>query len=182
MEQIERVFRPEFLNRLDDVIVFRHLTAEDLKQVVDLELAKVRERLAERGLTAGADRRGQRVPHQEGLEHRLRCSSAAPGDRELRRRSARPRNCSRASSKGKDTIVVDASRTTRTNRGGSTSRERSAMRRQQPNQLRPALLRGRASSAGSKCAACLCGVNQKFTPLGIAGNDARRPGFLPLSG
>ena len=50
MERIERVFRPEFLNRVDDVIVFRHLTVEDLKQVVDLELAKVRERLGERGL------------------------------------------------------------------------------------------------------------------------------------
>jgi ATP-dependent Clp protease ATP-binding subunit ClpC len=50
MERIERVFRPEFLNRVDDVIVFRHLTVDDLKQVIDLELSKVRERLAERGL------------------------------------------------------------------------------------------------------------------------------------
>ncbi|MGE0756132.1 MAG: ATP-dependent Clp protease ATP-binding subunit [Pirellulaceae bacterium] len=48
-DQIEKVFRPEFLNRLDDVIVFRHLTNEDLKQVIDLELAKVRSRLEERG-------------------------------------------------------------------------------------------------------------------------------------
>src|SRR6185503_1474497 len=39
-ERIERVFRPEFLNRLDDVIVFRHLTPEDLKEVIDLELKK----------------------------------------------------------------------------------------------------------------------------------------------
>jgi ATP-dependent Clp protease ATP-binding subunit ClpC len=50
MERIERAFRPEFINRLDDVIVFRHLTVEDLKEVVDLELKKVRERLLERGL------------------------------------------------------------------------------------------------------------------------------------
>ncbi|MDZ7619791.1 MAG: ATP-dependent Clp protease ATP-binding subunit [Patescibacteria group bacterium] len=49
-EQIEKVFRPEFLNRVDDIIVFRHLTGEDLKQVIDLELGKVRERLRERGL------------------------------------------------------------------------------------------------------------------------------------
>ena len=49
-ERIERVFRPEFLNRLDDVIVFHHLTIDDLKQVIDIELAKVRERLTERGL------------------------------------------------------------------------------------------------------------------------------------
>ncbi len=49
-EQIEKVFRPEFLNRVDDVIVFRHLTTGDLEEVVELELAKVRERLLERGL------------------------------------------------------------------------------------------------------------------------------------
>jgi ATP-dependent Clp protease ATP-binding subunit ClpC len=49
-ERIEKVFRPEFLNRLDDVIIFRHLTNEDLKEVIDLELQKVRERLSERGL------------------------------------------------------------------------------------------------------------------------------------
>ncbi|MCG8585920.1 MAG: ATP-dependent Clp protease ATP-binding subunit [Pirellulales bacterium] len=49
-EEIEKVFRPEFLNRLDDVIVFHHLTVEHLKEVIDLELAKVRERLGERGL------------------------------------------------------------------------------------------------------------------------------------
>jgi ATP-dependent Clp protease ATP-binding subunit ClpC len=49
-ERIEKVFRPEFLNRLDDVIVFHHLTIDDLKKVIDIELEKVRERLAERGL------------------------------------------------------------------------------------------------------------------------------------
>jgi ATP-dependent Clp protease ATP-binding subunit ClpC len=49
-EQIEKVFRPEFLGRMDDVIVFRHLTNEDLADVVEMELSKVRERLAERGL------------------------------------------------------------------------------------------------------------------------------------
>ena len=50
MERIERVFRPEFLNRLDETIIFRHLTKDDLKEVIDLELSKVRERLLERGL------------------------------------------------------------------------------------------------------------------------------------
>jgi ATP-dependent Clp protease ATP-binding subunit ClpC len=49
-ERIEKVFRPEFLNRLDDVIVFHHLTIDDLKKVIDIELEKVRERLSERGL------------------------------------------------------------------------------------------------------------------------------------
>ncbi len=49
-EQIEKVFRPEFLNRVDDIIVFRHLTKENLKDVIEMEVAKVRERLKERGL------------------------------------------------------------------------------------------------------------------------------------
>ncbi|MEO1992262.1 MAG: ATP-dependent Clp protease ATP-binding subunit [Pirellulales bacterium] len=49
-ERIEKVFRPEFLNRLDDVIVFHHLTVDNLKEVIDIELEKVRERLQERGL------------------------------------------------------------------------------------------------------------------------------------
>jgi ATP-dependent Clp protease ATP-binding subunit ClpC len=49
-DEIGKVFRPEFINRIDDVIVFRHLTADDLKLVIDIELAKVRERLGERGL------------------------------------------------------------------------------------------------------------------------------------
>jgi ATP-dependent Clp protease ATP-binding subunit ClpC len=49
-DRIEKFFRPEFLNRLDDVIIFRHLTNKDLQEVVDLELGKVRERLGERGV------------------------------------------------------------------------------------------------------------------------------------
>ncbi|MEX0792712.1 MAG: ATP-dependent Clp protease ATP-binding subunit, partial [Pirellulaceae bacterium] len=50
-EEIGKVFRPEFINRVDKTIIFHHLTKEDLKLVIDLELAKVRERLEERGFT-----------------------------------------------------------------------------------------------------------------------------------
>ncbi|MBS3763522.1 MAG: ATP-dependent Clp protease ATP-binding subunit [Planctomycetes bacterium] len=46
MEEIENHFRPEFLNRLDDSIVFRTLTREDLQQIVQLELDKIMERLS----------------------------------------------------------------------------------------------------------------------------------------
>lgn len=48
--EIEREFKPEFLGRVDDIIVFRHLTRVDLKRIIDIELGKVRERLWERGL------------------------------------------------------------------------------------------------------------------------------------
>jgi ATP-dependent Clp protease ATP-binding subunit ClpC len=48
---MEQNFRPEFLNRVDDTIVFRPLTPDDLKAIVDIELAKVIKRLKERGFT-----------------------------------------------------------------------------------------------------------------------------------
>ena len=41
---MKKVFRPEFLNRLDDIIVFRPLTKPDLVQILDLEIAKVTQR------------------------------------------------------------------------------------------------------------------------------------------
>jgi len=51
MAVVERHFRPEFLNRLDDIIVLRHLTREDLREIVDLEFSYVADRLRERGLS-----------------------------------------------------------------------------------------------------------------------------------
>ena len=50
LKEIEKHFRPEFLNRLDDVIVFKSLTKEDMGQVAEIELRNVRERLADRGV------------------------------------------------------------------------------------------------------------------------------------
>ncbi len=49
-EDIGNHFRPEFVGRLDDVIVFRGLEKEDVKKIVDIELAKLRGRLKDRGL------------------------------------------------------------------------------------------------------------------------------------
>jgi ATP-dependent Clp protease ATP-binding subunit ClpC len=46
-ESLKRVFRPEFINRLDSVIVFRSLSRDDIQQIVSLELAKVSARLEE---------------------------------------------------------------------------------------------------------------------------------------
>jgi ATP-dependent Clp protease ATP-binding subunit ClpC len=49
-KEVEHHFRPEFLNRLDDMIVFRALSRENLQSIVDLELAKVFKRLIDHGL------------------------------------------------------------------------------------------------------------------------------------
>ncbi|MFO0784188.1 MAG: ATP-dependent Clp protease ATP-binding subunit [Phycisphaerales bacterium] len=48
--EAEKFFRPEFINRLDDMIVFRPLVKDDLHHIIDLELAKVRERLKARNM------------------------------------------------------------------------------------------------------------------------------------
>jgi ATP-dependent Clp protease ATP-binding subunit ClpC len=49
--EMEKNFRPEFLNRVDDIIVFRSLTREDLVHIIDIELDKVRKRMKEKLLT-----------------------------------------------------------------------------------------------------------------------------------
>jgi len=50
MEALKRTFRPEFLNRLDGVMVFRSLTRPQIKEIVDLELDRVRAQLAEQDI------------------------------------------------------------------------------------------------------------------------------------
>jgi ATP-dependent Clp protease ATP-binding subunit ClpC len=48
--ELKKVFRPEFLNRIDEVIVFHKLTKEEIKSIVDLLLRRIRGQLAEREL------------------------------------------------------------------------------------------------------------------------------------
>jgi ATP-dependent Clp protease ATP-binding subunit ClpC len=54
-KEIERFFRPEFINRLDEVIVFRPLTKEDLVTIIEYEMGKVAKRLSGRGLKLELD-------------------------------------------------------------------------------------------------------------------------------
>jgi ATP-dependent Clp protease ATP-binding subunit ClpC len=54
LDSLRRVFRPEFINRLDSVIVFRSLTRDNIKQIVQLELDKVARRLEEHDVTLTA--------------------------------------------------------------------------------------------------------------------------------
>jgi ATP-dependent Clp protease ATP-binding subunit ClpC len=50
MGELKKVFRPEFLNRIDDVIVFHKLTRDEIKEIVELLLTRIRESMAEREL------------------------------------------------------------------------------------------------------------------------------------
>ncbi len=51
LDSLKRVFRPEFINRLDGVFVFRSLNRSEIRQIVELELAKVSQRLQEHRIT-----------------------------------------------------------------------------------------------------------------------------------
>ncbi len=53
-EQLKRLFRPEFLNRVDGTVVFRPLTRDEIFQIVSLELNKVQKRLSEHNITIEA--------------------------------------------------------------------------------------------------------------------------------
>ena len=55
MDAVRKAFRPEFLNRLDDVLIFGRLGRNDMARIVDIQLARVNERLSERGLSLVAD-------------------------------------------------------------------------------------------------------------------------------
>ena len=50
MGELKKVFRPEFLNRIDDVIVFHKLQKEEIKTIVELLLKRIREQLVEKEL------------------------------------------------------------------------------------------------------------------------------------
>lgn len=47
LDEVKKTFKPEFLNRIDDIIVFKPLTKEDLYKIVDIEVAEVKDRLRE---------------------------------------------------------------------------------------------------------------------------------------
>jgi ATP-dependent Clp protease ATP-binding subunit ClpB len=51
LEEIRHHFRPEFLNRVDEVIVFHSLSEEHLKQIAEIQLGRLRARLADRHIT-----------------------------------------------------------------------------------------------------------------------------------
>ncbi len=103
--QMEKVFRPEFLNRLDDIIVFRSLTKADLKQIVEMELSKVGKRLAEKGLKLVVTDEAKEFLIEKG-------SSLEFGARPLRRaveqhlEDAMSEALLRGEFAGKDTITV----------------------------------------------------------------------------
>ncbi|MFP5268986.1 ATP-dependent Clp protease ATP-binding subunit [Coleofasciculus sp.] len=67
-DELKDYFRPEFLNRLDDIIVFRQLTRDEIKQIADLLLVEVSTRLIEQGITLEVTERFKDRLVEEGYD------------------------------------------------------------------------------------------------------------------
>jgi ATP-dependent Clp protease ATP-binding subunit ClpC len=68
MDEAKKTFRPEFLNRIDDVIVFRSLTKPDLIQILDLEINKVMERLKNKNIKLTLDEKAKDFLVEKGYD------------------------------------------------------------------------------------------------------------------
>jgi ATP-dependent Clp protease ATP-binding subunit ClpB len=67
-DELKRHFRPEFLNRVDDTIIFHSLNQEDLSQIVDIQLKRVEKRLAQQQLTLTLDAAAKKALANEGYD------------------------------------------------------------------------------------------------------------------
>jgi ATP-dependent Clp protease ATP-binding subunit ClpB len=68
MAELKRHFRPEFLNRVDDVIIFQSLDEEELSRIVDIQLEKLKKRLAQQQLTLDVDAAAKKLLAKEGYD------------------------------------------------------------------------------------------------------------------
>ncbi|MGC9521303.1 MAG: ATP-dependent chaperone ClpB [Anaerolineae bacterium] len=68
MEELDRTFRPEFLNRIDDIILFRSLTREDLKAIVDIQVGYLRRLLKEQQMDIELTEAAKRFLADEGYD------------------------------------------------------------------------------------------------------------------
>jgi ATP-dependent Clp protease ATP-binding subunit ClpB len=67
-EEVRKTFRPEFLNRVDDIIVFKPLLQEDLKSIVDIELAPTVKKLAQMGIGLEITPKAKNYLAQKGFD------------------------------------------------------------------------------------------------------------------
>ncbi|MEW6304729.1 MAG: ATP-dependent chaperone ClpB [Verrucomicrobiota bacterium] len=66
--ELRRHFRPEFLNRVDDIIIFHSLTEEQLTVIVDIQLKRLEKRLAQQQLSLEVDKSAKKVLAKEGYD------------------------------------------------------------------------------------------------------------------
>jgi ATP-dependent Clp protease ATP-binding subunit ClpB len=68
MRELRNHFRPEFLNRVDDIVLFRPLILEEIKRIVDLQTEQLRRRLAEMGLRLVISEAGRELAARQGFD------------------------------------------------------------------------------------------------------------------
>ena len=68
MGEVKKLFRPEFLNRIDEIIVFKSLTEEEIVKIVDLMIADLRERLIEQNMSINLAPEASRFVAKEGTD------------------------------------------------------------------------------------------------------------------
>ena len=68
MQQMRRTFRPEFLNRVDEIIVFRPLDTTDLTTIVDLQLRRLQKMLRDRKITLEITNAAKELIAEEGYD------------------------------------------------------------------------------------------------------------------
>lgn len=68
MGEVKKLFHPEFLNRIDEIIVFKSLTEEEIVKIVDLMIADLRERLIEQNMTISLTPEASRFVAKEGTD------------------------------------------------------------------------------------------------------------------
>ena len=68
MEAVKATFRPEFINRLDEVIVFHPLKQEDVRRIADLQIAKLTERMKKQGITLRVDESAVELLAEKGYD------------------------------------------------------------------------------------------------------------------
>jgi ATP-dependent Clp protease ATP-binding subunit ClpB len=68
MTELKRHFRPEFLNRVDDVIIFQSLDEEELAKIVEIQIARLEKRLAQQNLTLDVDAAAKKLLAKEGYD------------------------------------------------------------------------------------------------------------------
>jgi ATP-dependent Clp protease ATP-binding subunit ClpB len=68
MDELRAHFRPEFLNRVDEIVLFHGLTREDIKKIVDIQLARVQKRLADQNIAVTVTDAAKDVIAREGYD------------------------------------------------------------------------------------------------------------------
>lgn len=68
MSEVKKLFRPEFLNRIDEIIVFKSLTEEEIIEIVDLMIDELRQRLIEQNMTINLTKEASKYIAKEGTD------------------------------------------------------------------------------------------------------------------